>query len=148
MMEVISPSFTGYAVFLGADHRRFWRIFTRRGWRHCFVMVPVYWPKPGLNAEQYTMIIDPRANCIHPQVVFMPPEEMAQNLLRDGATCVVKFKAIRKGLPFYVPRGVQNCVSVVKAVLGVAAWYVWTPQHLATWLFRNGGQLLEKETTS
>ena len=139
-------AFTAYVVFVGADHRRPWRIFTRRGWRHVFVCIPVYYPEPSLTAEQYTMIIDPRTNCIQPDLVFVPVKKAAQYFLSEGATAVIKVRVDRRGLPPYMARGLQNCVSVVKAVLGVAAWYVWTPEHLARWLIRNGGQIIEKET--
>ena len=45
--------FTAYVVFQGAEHRRWWRIFTRRRWRHCFLILPAWgegaslWSKPG-----------------------------------------------------------------------------------------------------
>ncbi len=137
--------FTAYVVFVGADHRRPWRIFTRRGWRHCFICIPIYYPEPGLNAAEYTLIINPKVNCIQPDVVFVPVKQAAQHFMNEGCTTVIKWRVDRKGMPAYVPRGVQNCISVVKAILGVAAWYVWTPEHLARWLVRNGGQIIEKE---
>ncbi len=140
-----SERFTAYVVFMGADHRRFWRMFTGRGWRHVFVCVPVYWPEPGLNAEEYTLIFDPKANCLQHHFTAQPVSDVVQKLLDEGATCAIQYRVRRKGLPWYIPRGVQNCVSVVKSVLGVAAWYVWTPKHLAYWLLRNGGQLIERQ---
>lgn len=133
--------FTAFVVFAGADHRRFWRIFTKRGWRHCFVIIPIYYPEPGLMAEQYSLIIDQRTNHTAVDVFFQSPKSVADEALQRGATCVIKFEVDRKDYRDYVPRGFLTCVSIVKSVLGIGAWYVITPEHFARWLLRNGGKL-------
>jgi len=130
---------------MGSEMRSPWRLWCRRGWRHVFVCLPVYYPEPSLTADEYTLAIDPRSYCIQPDVAFVPAREAAQHFLKEGATAVIKVRVDRRGAPPYIPRGLQTCVSVVKSVLGVAAWYVWTPEHLARWLVKNGGQLIEKE---
>lgn len=139
-------AFTAYVVFVGTDTRPPWRLFTTRGYRHVFVMVPVYPEGTSLLAAEYVMCLNPQTNCIQHSVVKISARDAAQHFLKEGATCVIKVRVDRRGLAPYIPRGLQTCVSVVKSVLGVAAWYVWTPQHLARWLVRNGGQIIEKET--
>lgn len=139
--------FTAWIVFMGADHRQFWRLFTSRGWRHCFIVVPSYYPEPGLMAEQHSIIIDPRTNHIAVDVLYMAPNLVAEHALEMGAKCVIKFRVDRRGLRAYVPRGITTCVSILKAICGIGAWYVWTPQHFATYLLRNGGELITKGET-
>lgn len=137
--------FTVWIVFVGSDHRRFWRIFTKRGWRHCFIIVPAYYPEPGLSAEQYSVVIDARTNFTEVDVLFHSPKSLVETALDEGATCVIKFSVDRKGQRDYVPRGILTCVSLTKAIIGISAWYVLTPEHLARWLFRNGGKLVKKD---
>lgn len=137
--------FTAWVVFTGGDHRRFWRIFTRRGWRHCFVVLPVYHPEPGIGASEFSQVINQTTNRIDAKVFFQSPKSCAESFLKDGAKCVVKIRVDRRKLPNYVPRGFLTCVSLIKAILGVGAWYVWTPEHLARWLLRNGGELIWRE---
>mgnify|MGYP001146971656 CR=1 FL=1 len=134
--------FTAWIIFAGADHRRFWRIFTRRGWRHCYVILPAYYPEPGLRADQYSVIIDTRTNCTDCDVLFTPPKDVVQYLLKEGTTCAIKVRIDRHGKRDYVPRGILTCVSLVKSIIGIGAWWVWTPEQLARHLVRNGGELI------
>jgi hypothetical protein len=71
--------------------------------------------------------------------------ELAREALKDGATCVVKIAIDQKFTGAYVPRGLLTCVSLIKAALGLKAWFVWTPEHLARYLLRSGGSLIERE---
>jgi len=136
--------FDAWIVFQGADHRQFWRLFTKRGWRHCFVIVPAYNPAAGLMAGRNSVVIDPRTNHVSVDVLFMPPRDVVDHLLKEGAKCAIKFRVDRRGLRDYVPRGILTCVSVIKAICGISAWYVWTPEHFARWLLRNGGELVTR----
>lgn len=135
--------FTAFVVFQGAEHRRWWRIFTRRGWRHVFVVLPVYFPDNRLSAIQYSQIINPTMEHIRSDVIFEPPAKVCEAMLKDGATCVIKLAVDQKFTGRYVPRGLLTCVSLVKALLSIDAWNLWTPEQLAKWLLMNGGELLE-----
>lgn len=137
--------FTAYVVFKGAEHRRFWRIFTRRGWRHVFVVIPVYFPEPGLAAIQYCQIINPTMEDLRADVVYKPADQVCADLLDDGATCVIRFPVDQKFTGRYIPRGLLTCVSLVKALISVDAWWILTPEQLANYLLRNGGSLMERE---
>lgn len=139
--------FTAHVVFQGAEHRRFWRIFTRRGWRHVYVVLPVFFPEPGLSAIRYSQVINFWTDHVRSDVVFLTPDQVCQAALKDGATCVISIPIDQKFTGRYVPRGLFTCVSMVKALLSIDAWHVWTPEQLATWLLRNGGRLMEKSET-
>lgn len=145
MIGISDKRFDAYFVFQGADHRRFWRLFTKRGWRHCFVVIPSYDRSAGLKDGRHSIVIDPRTNHIAIDVLYMPPNKVAKHVLDGGANCVIKFSVDQRGLPAYVPRGIITCVSILKSICGIDAWYVWTPQHLARWLARNGGELILKD---
>lgn len=138
--------FTAWVVFQGAEHRRFWRIFTGRYWRHCFVIVPYYFPKPGLNAKVFSQIVNPITFCVKVGVIDMHPQELAKKLLDEGYTAVIKVPVDHDYKTDYIPRGLLTCVSLVKAIIGVRAWYVWTPKHLARYLVRNGCEMMKRET--
>lgn len=42
----------------------------------------------------------------------------------------------------YTPRGAQTCVSVVKSLIGLMAWHIWTPDQLYRYLLNNNGVLI------
>jgi len=144
-MISLRKRFTAYVVFQGAEHRRWWRIYTRRGWRHVWVIIPAYYPAPSLTAVAYSQIINPWTDQIRSDVVFQTPQAVAEAALRDGATCVIKLAVDQKFTGRYLPRGLLTCVSLVKALLSIDAWHVWTPEQLARWMLQNGGKILEIE---
>lgn len=144
MFPVTRRRFTAYVIFQGAEHRRAWRIFTRRGWRHCLIVLPVYYPEHSLAAQRFSQVINPLTWIVQADVIFRSPEDLAQEALREGATCVIRFPVDVRIERDYVPRGLLTCVSMLKAILGVSAWYVWTPEHLARFLLRSGGKMVER----
>ena len=147
MIENINQErLTAWVIFKGGEHRNFWRIFTRRGWRHCYVVIPAYDPAPGLNADCHSIIVEPSTNHVNIGIHWRSPSDVVERVLSDGATCVMKFHVDRRKNRSYVPRGPITCVTLAKAVLGVNAWHVWTPEQLARWIARNGGVMVTKET--
>jgi hypothetical protein len=144
MIPNLRKRFTAIIVFQGAEHRRWWRIYTRRGWRHVWIIIPAYFPEPKLSAIRYSQIVNFWTDHVRSDVVFMAPDKVAEEALRNGATCAIKFAVDQKFTGRYVPRGLLTCVSLIKALLSINAWHVWTPEQLARWLLRNGGVLMEK----
>lgn len=144
MIPSARKRFTAYVIFQGAEHRRFWRIFTRRGWRHCLVVIPVYDGAPGLMTPVYSLIINPLTCFTDTHVEFTNPRDVVQEYLNAGYTAAISWPVDHDYKQEYVPRGFLNCVTLVKALIGVSAWYVWTPKHLARYLVRNGGEIIEK----
>lgn len=145
MIPSARQRFTAFVVFQGAEHRRAWRIFTRRGWRHCFVVIPIYYPEPSLTADVYSLIINPITCFVRQDVIFMPPRDLVNQLLEQGYTAAVAVPVDHDYKIEYIPRGLLTCVSLVKALIGVRAWYVWTPEHLARYLLRNGAELIKRK---
>lgn len=135
--------FTAFVVFQGSENRNWWRFLTRRGWRHVYVVMPVYYPAPGLAAVQYSQVINAWTDHIRADVIFEPPRVFCRKALKEGATCVISVSVDQKFTGRYIPRGFMTCVSLVKALVSVRAWYVWTPEQLARYLLKHGGKLME-----
>lgn len=136
---------TAYVVFQGGKSRTLPEMFTSPGWRHCWLMLPVYYPEPGLMAERFTMKLESLFWGVDTDVWWRPPEVVADAFLEAGATAIVKF-------PFTTPpkdarltwRGPMTCVTLTKATLLIDEWKVWTPRQLFVYLVRNGGQLYQQ----
>lgn len=144
MFPVTRRRFTAFVIFQGADHRRAWRIFTRRGWRHVLIVLPVH-TGSSLRSPVHSLVINPLTWGVQCDVIFERPADLAQEALREGATCVVRMPVDQKFDREYIPRGLFTCVTLIKSILGVAAWYVWTPEHLARYLLRHGGSIVRKD---
>lgn len=136
---------TCYVVFQGAEHRRPWRIFCKRGWRHVTLLVPAYDPYPSLTAKESTQVIQFWTDQARADVVWEPVRKVADQWLADGATCVISFPIDQRFTGRYVPRGLMTCVSLTKYFLSIDAWYIVNPYQLARYLLRNGGTLLTKK---
>lgn len=132
-------------VFQGAEHRRPWRVFTRRKWRHCLIILPAYYPAPGLMSDCYSIVINPITFCIRVDMVWQKPRELVDEMLEAGYTAAFAVPVDHDYKKEYIPRGLLTCVSVVKALLGLQAWYVWTPEHLARYLARRGFDLIQRK---
>lgn len=141
MIPNLRKRFTAHVVFQGAEHRRWWRAFTRRGWRHCYVILPAHRPGAGLFERPGSIIVNPWVSCLRIDYSDRPPADLIRDVLADGATCAISIPVDEKFTGRYVPRGLMTCVSLVKAIVGCKAWNVWTPEQLAKWLLRNGGEL-------
>lgn len=136
--------FTAYVIFMGSEGRPFWRIFTRRGWRHCAVIVPAYYPDYSLGSDVFSMLINPLSTHVEIDLFTTHPEAFCLKTLEEGATMAIKVPVDHNPKRDYVPRGFLTCVSLVKAVLGLRAFSIITPEQLARRLILNGGQILEK----
>lgn len=143
-MISLQKRFTAIVVFSGSENRRWWRFFLRRGWRHVYVIIPAYYPAPSLTADVYSQVINMWTDHVRSDVVWESPRSLAIKALEEGATCAISFPVDQKFTGRYLPRGLFTCVSLIKALLSISAWHVWTPEQLARWLLTNGGKLLEK----
>lgn len=144
MIQSGRQRFTAYVIFQGAEHRRFWRIFTGKGWRHCLVVIPFSDHEPSLISPTYSLIINPITCFVRVETVFEEPLDVVQQYLDAGYTAAIGWQVDHDYKHEYIPRGLLTCVSLVKALIGVSAWYVWTPKHLGRYLLRNGGELIRK----
>lgn len=138
--------FTAYVLFQGAEHRRWWRIFTRRGWRHCYLILPAYLPGASLLDKPGSIIINPWIGFIRVDYSPQTPQAICRQMVEEGATCAIEIPVDQKFSGAYVPRGLLTCVSMIKAMIGCNAWNVLTPEQLARWMLRHGGKTMEFPT--
>jgi len=71
------------------------------------------------------------------------PEEVAAEFLKEKY--VLDIVRITLSLPTttgYSMRGLINCVTMVKLILGLGKWFILTPQQLRRYLLRLGGKSL------
>lgn len=103
----------------------YWRLF-KKGFWHVAVT---------LRKQNYTLTIDPRMPYI---------DAMKGTIGGFGWTTVRLTHSVPLSAPpwgFLVP---ATCVSVVKGVLGIRAWWVLTPYQLYKYLLKHGGQHLSQ----
>lgn len=136
--------FTAYVIFTGSENRRWWRIFVRPGWRHVSIVLPAYPAGQSLMRPAASQFVCMWTDHVRSDVLPQTPTAVCEAALKDGATCVISIAVDQKFSGRYVPFGLLTCVSLVKAMIGCKAWYVWTPEQLARWLLQNGGTLMEK----
>lgn len=143
MLPNLRKRYTAYVVFQGAEHRRWWRIYTRRGWRHCYLILPAYPPGASLFSRPGSIVINPWISYLRIDNLTESPPEICRRMVAEGATCAIELPVDQKFTGAYVPRGLMTCVSLIKAVIGCNAWHVWTPEQLARWMLRHGGKMVE-----
>lgn len=107
------------------------------------IVLPAYYPAPSLTADCYSIIINPITFCIRVDMVWQRPRDLVDAMLADGYTAAFAVPVDHDYKTDYIPRGLLTCVSVVKALLGIRAWHVWTPEQLATYLARRGCALIK-----
>lgn len=136
--------FTAYVIFVGSENRNWWRLLTRRGWRHVYVVLPATPFGQSLFRKPMSQIVNHWTDHVRSDVVSSTPRQVAEAALKEGATCAISFAVDQKFSGRYLPRGLLTCVTLTKALLSIGAWWVWTPEQLAHWLLRHGGELVEK----
>jgi hypothetical protein len=119
-----------------ATHLMPWwvRLFTRDNFQHCYAF---------RDYNGITLIVNHIAQGLLVDATNVKAVDCAKAIARDKGETIVLFASRLK--PRYTPRGVQSCVSVVKALIGLAAWRVWTPQGLYQYLIDNGGVVIWAE---
>lgn len=104
------------------------RLFTRDNFQHCYAF---------RDYNGITLIVNHIAPGLLVDATNVKAVECAKAIALQKGETIVLFASRLK--PRYTPRGMQSCVSVVKALLGLTAWRVWTPQGLYQYLIANGG---------
>ena len=138
---------TYYVVFQNSFFHRPWQFWTWNGYQHVWVFFPKYMGPPGLLTKQYTLKVEPLSTFL--DIDFWPadPEEIAQEFIKqDYIVDIVKIVLPLPSNLSYTIRGLINCVTIVKSVLGLSKWFILTPQQLHRYLLRIGGRSLKKGT--
>lgn len=140
--KMVKKRQTAYVVFQGGDTELIPVPFTSPGWRHCWLMLPVYYPEPGLMAEVFTMKVEGLRWGVDTAIWWRDPDTVAKAFHEAGVTAIVEYPFTSPpGNPRHIKRGPMTCVSLTKAVLQIDDWKVWTPKQLYAYLVRHGGRL-------
>lgn len=138
----LKKRFTAIVVFEGSDHAGIWSPLLKPGFRHCYVLLPFWYPEPSLTAVQWTVKIEATSWGVDYDVLYHSPETVAFACLKGGSRTAVKFPVAIDAKPGYVLRGLLNCVSVIKSMLSLTDWWVITPKQLHDQLLAQGGEVL------
>ncbi len=145
---IVKKRATGYVVFVGSEADHFWRPLLPRGWRHCYVLLPFWYPNKSALSYQWTVKLEATGWGLDYDVLYARPSVVARVALEEGATAAVRFQFCTPPRRLRMFRGLFSCVSLVKAVLGIAAWWVITPRRLHDWLLATGGEEVPKNEQS
>ena len=114
-----------YIVFVDGGRWNLWDVFTSSGWRHCY----------AIHYDGFNWIeINPYSSFLDVLILdYVDDEDVPQLLVSQGHK-VVYIKKQRKDK--FRMRGLLTCVSIIKHLLGIRAWWVITPKQLAKHLVR------------
>jgi len=135
---------TYYVVFQNSLFHRPWQIFTWNGFQHVWVFYPKYMGPPGLLTTKHTIKVEPLSTYLDTDYWAADPELVAKEFIKeDYIIDIVKISLPLPSNLSYSIRGLTNCVTVVKSVMGLCKWFVMTPQQLRRYLLRIGGRSLK-----
>lgn len=135
---------TYYVVFQKSKYHRPWNCFTWNGWQHTWVFFAKYQGPPGLLTPQHTIKVEPLATFLDVDYWADSPENVAKEFINEQKIKdIVKIMLPLPKTVSYNIRGLINCVTLVKSVMGLSKWFVMTPQQLHRYLLRIGGKSLK-----
>lgn len=116
-----------YVIFTPPEQRRWWTKWLEEGYGHCYV---VWWD--GFNWLRMC-----------PELTRVVIEVLPWDKESDADRVLIGNTAVHIELPVEDnrtrgPRLIMSatCVEVVKYMLGIRCWYVWTPRQLFNYLVR------------
>ena len=136
---------TAYVVFTSSRRWNFWNWFLDPGFAHCWLILPVPYPAPGLMSSKFSLKIEPLSWGIDAEVWFADPDTVADTFAgHPDVTAIVSysFRSPPAPRPLQGLRGLITCVGVCKAVLGIDNHRIWTPRHLFGYMLRNRGKII------
>ncbi len=135
---------TYYVVFQSSKYHRPWNCFTWNQWQHTWVFFAKYQGPPGLLTTQHTLKVEPLSTFL--DIDYWPehPEKIAKEFIKEDyiKDIVEILLPLPKNVSYNI-RGLINCVTLVKSVMGLSKWFVMTPQQLHRYLLRIGGRSLK-----
>ncbi len=127
-----------YVVFTDrlSPHRHWWDIFTRKGWRHCYVL----W-QPLSQTHQPVIQVSAMFWGVGVHYTNGHIDDACSILMREDwcSSILVVDCQLPGSLPFAC-RGPITCVTIIKAMLGIRARRIWTPFQLHRYLINKGAQ--------
>ena len=110
----------GYVVFKDAESWWFFKPFLRRGFSHCFYFKPV-------GAGFFWLIVDGTSS--HTELMCIPQAVVSfEDLTKDGVYVEVEPEIDINKVCYTL--SLNNCVDVVKRILGIRATFCLTPYQL------------------
>src|SRR5678815_3732701 len=133
---------TVHLLFYGSIMGGFWSFLCRPGWRHCLLIITLYFPRMHALATRYSLIVNPCGWGLHLDVVWRTPEAIVAEFIEAGVSAVVRANVDLPPDKPYILRGVFSCVSVIKAALGLRNWRIITPYGLFRFMVSSGAQVI------
>jgi len=112
-----------YVVFVDGMGNNFWDVVTCKKFRHCYAF---RWD--GYN----WIVVDALSQSLEVHILpFGQEVDLPKETLALGHQ-LVYFTKLRRGS--FIFRGLMTCVSTVKHLLGIRAWWIVTPKQLYNYL--------------
>jgi hypothetical protein len=135
-----------YVVFQSAPERSPWQLWTSPAFRHCWAFRPIWFPEQGLAADEFTLKIEFPEGQVDVAVWWTETDETVETYLAEPlVTDILRVVVDVDSKMGYMPKGLLTCVSGLKALLGVRAWWVLTPRQLYQHLLRRGARSMRWE---
>ena len=129
-----------YIVFGKEDaFAGWWCFFTAKKWRH----VAIFWGVCSEFKGGYVQHVEYVRGQIKVDVYPFSVVDWVQRLQdTERVNTIIEYR-VDKIEPFhYNLRGLMTCVSISKSIIGVKAFFVWTPKQLVRKLLSLGGREL------
>lgn len=112
---------TWYLVFIEAEAPYWWTRFFKPGFRHVYAL---------RHDGQHWIMLQPRLDFIDIEVLPLPSYLTIQEI--TDSPNVIKVTAWRRPGRMRHPwiAGPVTCVEVIKGILGIRAFFLWTPWQL------------------
>ena len=106
-----------------------WTLFTRPGWRHVGILVRV-------SGDGHWVAVNSLYACV--DVMHVVVDVDFEAALRAAGFTTMRVVGMRETRRLTL-RGILNCVTLTKSILGIRAWRVVTPYGLYRYLQRKEG---------
>jgi len=128
-----------YVAFQKGLKRHWWDVVMDGEMRHCWAFHAVGFPDEGLMSERYCLKFEVSESRISTEAWWATPEVVVEHF-KDAVVDILAVRVEIDDRVGYIPRGLLTCVSGLKALLGVRAWWVITPNQLYRYLKRIGAE--------
>lgn len=89
-----------------------------------------------------SILINPMTWAVTVDIIPHGARDAGRIALQHGASQVLEWPVDLRFEREFIPRGLLTCVSLIKAILGIHAWWCVTPEQLSVWMLRNGAKEL------
>ena len=122
---------TFYIVFQSVDALTFYNFFCHRDFRHCLVFFDGSDKPSWSNMDPATVSVEYNHGWLMVEAHSMWPAGVISYLSKTTPkTTVLKIPLDAQHRLRYRARGLIQCVSLTKSVLGITKPGIWTPKHL------------------